>query len=136
MWQKLVLGTLTLVLSAGASFAQDWRHYPPPRPYPNRSDYTQEYRRGEDWRDRREDSRHAFVYGDNGGGSFEDQGRGRWTEYTRNGEFHYREVRRGPRVIELYDRARNIGVRLGDDMSWWNSDTTGGWAPLYAGEWQ
>jgi hypothetical protein len=143
MWQKLILSTLTVVLGAGASFAQNWRRYPPPRPYPHRPEYSRDYRDRDDYYRRddaryrsRDDYRHAFVYDANGGGSFEEQGRGLWVENTRNGQFYYREARRTPRMIELYDNDRNLYVRLFDNMSYWLSDTTNGWAALYAGGWE
>jgi hypothetical protein len=146
MWKKLILAALTAGVLSTSSFAQDWRRNPPPVPRYQGPYYPRDYRRQYDPRDYprydrspqyRDDSRHVFVYGANGGGSFEDLGGGIWVENTATQQLRYREARRTPEFIEIWDPGRGDRVRLYDNMSYHlTRETQGSWDPLYDGNWE
>jgi hypothetical protein len=146
MWKKLILAALAACLLSTDAFAQEWRRYPPPVPRYQGQYYPRDYRRQYDPRefpryDRssqyRDDHRHVFVYPANGSGNFEDLGGGMWVENTINGQLRYREARRTPEMIEIWDIDRGDRVRLYDSTSYHLSSGTGGqWVGLYDGHWE
>jgi hypothetical protein len=143
MWKAWILTALGACLLSTNAMAQDWRRYPPPVPRYQGPYYPRDYRRYYDPRDNPRydrsnqygDSRHVFVYGANGGGSFEDVGGGIWVENTTTAQLNYREVRRNPQFIEIWDPRRGDRVRLFDNTSYHMTPESNRWDPLYDGYW-
>ena len=131
MWHKLSLSALLAVVPLVSVGAQPpWEpRYPPPRrevpPIPRQE-------RG--YRER--DSREVWRYFANRGGTFQ-RVRGReWAEYRNIGDpLYYREVRRTPDYVELYDEGRDLSVRIYPDKLYQNNGYEG-WTPAYDGRWE
>jgi hypothetical protein len=60
----------------------------------------------------------------------------RWSEKTVEGtHFHFEEVGRTAKYVELFDRSRTMWLRLYDDYSEWRQGNKNDWHRLYDGRW-
>jgi len=72
-------------------------------------------------------------------GFFRQTGPGTWHESCPDGTaFDFQEVDRRPEYIEIYDKNRDLRVRIYRDSTKWRQPklTNGEWADLYPGSWQ
>jgi hypothetical protein len=119
----LLSWTLTVPVSAQAPY----------RPWDRDRDYRWEHQRnyfpGE--------GRHEWVYSSATiRGRFVETGPRRWTEINPTGQWFYREVRRTPEYVEMFDRDRNLAVRLYDDRLYQLPVYAYEWQPIYWGHWR
>lgn len=78
-----------------------------------------------------------LVWEFNSGACFEDQGFKCWVERDAAGKalFYFREVARNDDFIELFDRSRDVGIRLYRDVAYINTANTNGFARWKEGKW-
>jgi hypothetical protein len=130
MWHKLALTALFALVAIGPAPAQyPDRDRPPPVP-----EWVRRDRDRQD--DHRRDRRHVWRYDVGNGGLFRQVWSGSWIE-ERNGyrdPLRYREVRRTPDFVELFDSTRNLYVRLTDNMLYQRPGGTD-WVTGYPGYW-
>jgi WD40 repeat protein len=83
--------------------------------------------------------RSIFTYKENAvPGTFKHLKDNVWVEHSPKGErFRFEEVTRNNRYIEIYDKKRDVGVRIYANKTLWMhpEDTKGKWEMLYEGEW-
>jgi hypothetical protein len=83
-----------------------------------------------------EDGRRLWVYGSQGEGSFRQLPNGMWMESNSTGRYFFREVRRTPESIELYDDSRRASALLTDDMMYHHGPGDPVWHRGYQGSWE
>jgi hypothetical protein len=140
MWRTIPLTGLLALFTGGPARAQyPYRdRYPPPPPERAWRDRDRDYdRRDYDRRDYdRREGRQAWRYENGTGGVFERIRGDEWLE-RRNGyrdPIRFREVRRTPDYVELYDRGRNLYVRIFDDALDQRTEGTD-WQEVFQGRW-
>jgi WD40 repeat protein len=83
--------------------------------------------------------RSIFTYkNDSGTGTFKHLRGNVWVEHCPNGDRpKFEEVTRNNRYIEIYDKKRDVGVRIYANNTLWRNpeDTRGKWEMLWEGEW-
>jgi HEAT repeat protein len=83
--------------------------------------------------------RTTFTYTNElGTGTFKNTRGTRWLEHCPNGDrLKFEEVTRNSRYIEIYDKDRDVGVRIYRNKTLWRNpeDTRGKWLMLWEGEW-
>jgi hypothetical protein len=82
------------------------------------------------------DGRHMWIYGSQGEGSFRQLPNGNWVESNSTGQYNFREIRRTPTYIDLFDPSRNAFARLTDGMMYSHGLGDPVWHPGYRGTWQ
>jgi hypothetical protein len=127
-----LLASLLSCTAALPAFGQDRVRYPDRDPRGGRDP--------DRWLSRDDrDGRRDFEYESADGavvGRFIQTGPDRWMEENNTGRWRFREVRRTPNFVELYDPNRRASVRLYADTSEQRSPDTDGWQPLYDGTWR
>jgi hypothetical protein len=130
MWQKFTLaGLLFLVLWLPAE-AQDRYRYDGPRPA-DRSGNAGPVR----------DGRRVWRFFENGGGTFENVRPGYWVAFSNQGTRNYfREMRRTPDYVEIYDDSRDLPVRIYDTALYQDASQVPpdqrSWKLVYTGRWE
>jgi hypothetical protein len=81
-------------------------------------------------------ARSTWVYEDNGGGYFEADGGGAWTEVTATANFRFQEVERTRDYVQMHDASRKISVRIYASHLYIRYPGSGGWQFRYNGHWQ
>jgi hypothetical protein len=81
--------------------------------------------------------RDAWVYSSGAiRGRFVMTGSQRWQEENQTGRWFYDEVSRTPWYVELYDRDRDIELRLYGNRLYQRTGNSNEWQPGYVGRWR
>ena len=91
-----------------------------------------ERRERRDHDDRPELRRVVWTYQ---GGYFKADGSDCWTESNSSGTYHFKEVRRTPEFVDLYDASRGLTARLYDNAMYLQGGNYPTFTKFYDGSW-